>query len=592
MPTDAETELVFRTFEREVLDKHYTTLAIWRRDRSTAVYAALAQFDCFAILSLCGPPALSGIGTTQILKNLEEGLAEALRWLHNGNPQIDLTPTDDPKIIGEAGEFCGFAGKYVDIADFHKMYGRGQVEIEVDEPSRTVRFLTPKGRLLAASLIGMAEQSHRLGKLPVVADPSSRAELGKKIFTLLSETNFRYESGHIVLADASIANREMIKELFDQAMPEEPLPLDEEEDLIGFTAGEFEKFFAALRRWSFCCTFGFLLSITKWGKQQWECAPTQCIARTEFLESMQSLTALPRTTVEAIVQRLTYDCKAKWPDVYQQPLFCGANTVTWSASVIQNSKQLRNMLKLMSRTKSLQDHAANLIGSREGRMLWELGHMLSRRGKTEYKLTTSISCGDDKGEVDLVAYNRKLPDELLIVEGKAGLGVDEINEVDAATTEMQGGQEQLANVRGILARMSDGEKAAIFKFVNWSLVKRVYGVVVSADAEPNDRYDHSEYPGISLQTIRARLRDNHFGSPQKFWRACKERNWMNKLRAYTERYSPISVGEVTYELPVLVEPADDADERHRKDMERMMREFEDSTTPRERSTKPRKRRRR
>ncbi len=140
--------------------------------------------------------------------------------------------------------------------------------------------------------------------------------------------------------------------------------------------------------------------------------------------------------------------------------------------------------------------------------------------------------------------------------------------------------------------MSDGEKASIFNFVNWSLVKRVYGVVASADAEPNDRYDHSEYPGISLQTIGARLRGNHFASPQKFWRACKEQNWMNKLRALTERYSPIRVGEVTYELPVLEEPADDADERHRKEMERMMREFEDSTTPRKRSTKPRKRRRR
>jgi hypothetical protein len=133
VPADEETERVFRKFEREVLDKHHETLALWSRDRSAAVYAALAQFDCFAILSLFGPPAMSGVGATQILKNLEEGLAEALRWLHNGDPQIDLTPTDDPKIIEEAGEFCRSAGKYVDIADFHKMYGRGQVEVEVDE---------------------------------------------------------------------------------------------------------------------------------------------------------------------------------------------------------------------------------------------------------------------------------------------------------------------------------------------------------------------------------------------------------------------------------------------------------------------------
>jgi hypothetical protein len=379
------------------------------------------------------------------------------------------------------------------------------------------------------------------------------------------------------MTDVSVVNHEKIKELFEWALPKEPLPLDDEEDLVGFTVGEFDTFFDALRRWSFCCTFGFLHSITARGKQQWECAPTQCIERSEFLESMRTLTNLPDATLEAIVQRLTYDRSAKWPDVYQQPLFCGGNTVTWSASVIQNSKHLRNTFKLMSRTKSLQDHAATLIGSREGRMLRELGDLLSRRGKTAYKLTTPISLGGDKGEVDLLAYNWKFPDELLILEGKAVLGVDEINEVDAATMEMQGGQDQLATVKRILARMSDGDKATLFKFVNWTLVKNIYGVVVSSDAEPNDKYDHSEYPGISLQTIGARLRDNHFASPQKFWRACQERKWMNKLREYTESYSPIKVGDVTYELPVLVEGDDVAEERHRRDMERMMRQFEEST---------------
>lgn len=592
MPADKVTEQVFRRFEREVLDKHHEFLALWSRDRSTAVYAALAQFDCFAILSLFSPPGMSSIGTAQILKNLEEGLAESLRWLHNGDPQIDLTPTDDPKIIEEAGEFCGFAGKYVDIADFHKMYGRGQVEIEVDETARRVRFVHPKVRLPAASMIGIAEQSFRLGKLPVVANPASKAELGKEIFSLLSGIEFQYEFGHIALADVSVVNDRRIKETFEWAMPKEPLPLNDDEDLVGFTIGDFETFFAALRRWSFCCTFGFLLSITERGKQQWECAPTQCIERSEFFDSMRSLTELPDATLEAIVQRLTYDRSAKWPDVYQQPLFRGEKTVAWSASVIQNSKQLRNMLKLMSRTKSLQDHAATLIGSREGRMLWELGDLLSRRGGTVCKLTTSISFGNDRGEVDLLAYNPKFPDELLIVEGKAVLGVDEINEVDAATTEMQGGQVQLANIKSILAKMGDAEKAAIFKFVKWSLVMTIYGVVVSADAEPNDKYDHSEHPGISLQTIIARLRDNHFASPQKFWRACKERKWMDKLRAYTKRWSPITVGNVTYELPVLVESADDADKRHREDMERMMRQFEQPTSPKEGKHNSRRRRRR
>lgn len=450
MSADKAAEKVFRNFEREVLDKHHQTLALWSRKRSTAVYAALAQFDSLVSLSLYLPLEMGGVGTMQYLKNFEEGLSEALRWLHKGEPQIDVTPTDDPKIINEAGEFCLFAGKYVHIADFHKMYGRGQVEIEVDETLRRVRFVTPKGRPPAASLFGMAEQSYRLGKLPVVSNPASKDELGKEIFKLLNEIDFRYEGGHIALPDISVVNDPLINEQMEWSMPKEPLPLSEGEALLGFSVGEFETFFSALRRWSFCCTFGFLHSITQRGKQQWECAPTQCVERSEFLESMRTLTELPNATLEAIVQRLTYDLSATWPDVYQQPLFCGAKTIAWSSSVVLNSKQMRNMLKLMSRTKSLQNHAANLIGGREGKMLWELGNLFSRRGRAAYKLTSAIVHGEKKGEVDILMYNRKFPEELLIVEGKAVLGVDEINEVDAATTELQGDKNSLKKSKAFL----------------------------------------------------------------------------------------------------------------------------------------------
>ena len=562
MSTNDTDEQVFRRFEQDVLDKHHKSLALWNKDRSVAIYSALAQFDCFAILALFGPPVMSGIGATQKLKNLEEGLSEALRWLHTGELQFDLTPTDDPSIIKEAGEFCVFAGKYVDIADFHKMYGRGQVEIEVDEDARKVRFVKPKGKLPAASMFGMVEQTHGLGKLLAMTEPSEKAELGMAASSLLNCAEFQYDSGHIVLKDVSVVNDERIKELFELAMPKEPLPLDKDDDLIRFTVGDFETFYEALRRWSFCCTFGFLLSIMGRGKQQWECAPTQCVERQAFIQSMVELTELSRGTVEEIVRRLTYDRRTKWPDVYQQPLFCGKNFVTWSASVIQNSKHQRNMLKLMSRTKDLQDHAASLIGNRDRQMLQQLGQLLAERGKTSYKLNTPIGKGGDEGEIDLLAYNHKFPEELLVVEGKALLGVDEINEVDAATKEMQSGQDQLVNVKNILARMNDEEKSVLFKFVKWPLVKSFFGVVVAADAEPNDKYNHSEYPGISLQTIAMRFRDNHFASPQKFWKRCNERKWMEKLRAYKESYSSITVGDVTYEFPVLEEPTGHAEERH------------------------------
>ncbi|QDT91111.1 hypothetical protein [Gimesia algae] len=459
MATRNTNEKVFRKFEKEVLDKHHKTLALWRRDRRNARYAALAQFDCNVISTVLSPPDPSRIGQLQLLKNLEEGLSEAFRWLHDGSQQFNIKPTDDPNIIEEAGKFCQFAGKYVNIADFHKMYGRKQVDIEVDEVKKRVRFVIRNNIQSVGPMLGMAEQSHRLGNLPLVSDPSSQGDIGEKLFSLLRGIEYKYMSGHIALPDVSIANDENIKRQFELAIPQEPLRLNDHEDLGGFTVSEFDQFYNALRRWSFCCTFGFLLSIMELGKQQWECAPTQCIERSEFYDSLRKLTGLPDSTLFSIVQRLSYDRRTGWPDLYQQPLFCGDKTISWSASVVQNSRQLRNMLKLMSRTKELQNHAATLIGRREAPMLQEISNLFSHKGKTENKLNTPISKGKEKGEIDILVYNKQFPDEILIIEGKALLGVDEINEVDAATKEMQKGQNQLSKVKRILSKMNIEEKS-------------------------------------------------------------------------------------------------------------------------------------
>lgn len=584
MPVNMHAESVLRKFETDVLDKHYQSFSLNQRDRGTAIYATLAQFDCWAIRSLISPGSLGITGEVQQIKNLEEALTQALRWLHDGTEQIDISPTNDSQVVEEAGSFCDFAGIYSHIADLHKMYGRRQVSIEVNETERKVRFVTPSNQFPAASIVGIFEQSYRFGKMPLAIDATEKEELRNEVMSALSKAEFHYCTGRIVLGDLRLVNNDKIKELIDWGMPQEPLPLDPEADLAGFTVGELRLFYEALRRWSFCCTSGFLISLKK-GKQQWECAPTQCLRRSEFIDSLYQLTGLQKSKLELIAQRLTYDSRTTLPDVYQQPLFCGAHTVSWSASVVQDSRYLRNMLKLMSRTVELQNTAATLIGSRERPMLRELGELLSQKGGTQFKLMVSMTAGEETGEIDLLAYNNKYPEELLIVEGKSGLGVDEINEVNTATNEMRSGQKQLTKVKNILVKLSDDKKTNLFPFVNWQAVKHIYAVVVSAEAEPNDKYDHTEIPGISLQTIRSRLRKNHYASPAKFWRACLDRKWMDPLRAYEEHYKAFHVDTVTYELPILRESEEAAQVRFRKERELQIRQFNETPSRRKKFKK-------
>jgi len=542
-----------RRFETTVLDVHHHTMALWHNERPLAVYAALAQFDCWAVLSLVGgSPDFGSAGLAQTFKGMEEGLSQAMRWLHPGKPQFDLVPADSRQIVGDAGDFCQFASRYVDLADMHKMYGRGQVAVEVDEQERRVRFVPLTADTPLASLLGMVESANTVKRGLPNQNSSQMTKLREDVFRCLAKATHHCAHGQLVLDDLQVANSEDITTLLELWIPAEPMLLADNDDLVGFSVSEFVAYFEALRRWSFCCTFVFLSLVASRRKHQWECIPTQIIDRHLFFHHMQALSGLDANKVVAITDRLRYDDRTKSPEVFQQPLFCGANYVSWSVEVIQKSKYLRNMLKLMSRTSNLRDHAATLIGARERPMLWELGDLLSRRGGCSYSLRKAVAHGGQNGEIDLLAYNRKFPEEVLLLEAKAVLGVDEVNEVATATKEMQDGQRQLKHVDEIIKAIPEPQKRSLFPFVDWRMVTQHYGIVVALDAEPNNLFDHTVYPGISLQTIKARLRDNHFASPRKLWNACRERRWLAKLPEYTRSYKPIQVGDVTYELPTLI----------------------------------------
>ena len=117
-------EKVLREYETKVLDVHHQTLPFEGRDRPTAIYAILAQHDSYAAVELLAGVQRPDMRYAQILKSSEEGLSQALKWLHGGLIQIDPVPTSDWATIAEAGEYGKFAGTYVDLADVHKMYGR------------------------------------------------------------------------------------------------------------------------------------------------------------------------------------------------------------------------------------------------------------------------------------------------------------------------------------------------------------------------------------------------------------------------------------------------------------------------------------
>jgi hypothetical protein len=206
----------------------------------------------------------------------------------------------------------------------------------------------------------------------------------------------------------------------------------------------------------------------------------------------------------------------------------------------------------MARTPELKEVADNLIGARERKFLNIIGARLSHRYGYQFKLNTDISNQMNKqGEIDLLAYQPKAPTEVLIVEAKTILAVDETNEIADATKKLIDAQQQIRQAMAILKSLNITRKKELFKFVNWDKVSEYYPLVVTPDSNPNTLYDDNIVPHISYASLLTFGTRRAFVRPSRIWVWSREKKWVREETPTKQecKYKDIKVGEVTYSLP-------------------------------------------
>ena len=279
----------------------------------------------------------------------------------------------------------------------------------------------------------------------------------------------------------------------------------------------------ALVKWSMAA-MGAYLDAWRAGKEQREHLPTQLVRRDELVDRLVRLTDLPKSAVEACVQRITFGhgCARK-PDVFLQPLLADGEWVAWSALLFQCCNYERNHLKLMARIPALKPTADNVIGEREHVLNREIGAFLGQHG---FQFKTRVGLPGNVGEIDVLAFHDKHPSEILVIEVKGVLEVDEVNEVNSATDELISGQGQLRNALRVLMEMPVAERVRLWSKPTWHHITDFFGVVLTPTAQPNARYDHREFPALSFGTVRTHFRPKYFRSPRRFWEIAVRKPWL------------------------------------------------------------------
>lgn len=546
-----DNDFLLRKFEREVLDVHHRTLSLYGRPKNIAFHALLAAFDSNLVVyaALDGLSATEAVGTMQFMKAMHEAINPALRWILEKEGPLDPVPPFTGSILEEAGQFLVHATFYVTVATFHVLYSRKLASVQVDETTRTVRFIVlpfPSGN---KPWHGLAERAMIERKLSH-SRTTKRNRLLQEFDEYVGKLSYKLEDGRIQLHDVRNLLASPVSSLTEYATYRELLAVPPDTELGGFTLENLRHFWRGLTTWSAACCRLFLILVSE-GRAQEECIPTQVLTRAEFLNNMNILSGLDKQIIGAIVQRLAYRTESNTKnDIFLQPLLCGNNYICWSPVVVGLSKIERNILKLLSRDPSMQDLAATMIGSREKTMLREIGAILAKRGGYDFKLNKTLQYMGRKGELDLLAYNRKYPNQILLMEAKAVLAVDDISEVVAASKELCRAQEQIRSTAELLKSIPVKQKQALYPFVQWDMVTSYYLMVVTPDTHPDSQqYDYEEVPLITLETMKSQVNNKQLQSPRSFYEASQKRIWLDGLIPATDFYETIEIGGIKYEIP-------------------------------------------
>jgi hypothetical protein len=529
-----------------MLDSFHRTLPLWSHSRPEAIFATLAAFDLM-MLPIC--IGIAGAGpnphAVQKVKGYHDSLIYAMRFFWEESHDMVVRPTTERQLIEQGFDFLSHCEQYGLLYDLHVGFNRGLFSLEADEVQKRVRFVhTPRDG-------STPEPAGILEDTPSEWDHLRRSNedpsIQQQTVVAVKSVAHQWSNGCLVIDDLSALRQPVFQEALERLLPGHEPPLDDADDLGGFTAKDHRSFWHALFKWSMVAS-GLYLAATLGRKNQHDHLPTQVVQRKRFVEGVTTVSCLPEEVVTACLDRLTFGrgCPKK-PDIYLQPLLCVGEHVAWSPYLIQICKYKRNMLKLMARIPTLKPAADNLIGSRERLLTLQFGQLLAQHG---YQFKTRIPLSDGSGEIDLLAFHSKHPTELLVTEIKGVLGVDEVNEVEHVTREMILGQGQLRNIISFLQKSDVLTKTGLWRGAPWNSIRSYYGLVLTPNAQPNAAYDHRELPAVTFETVKNYFYGRDFRSPAKIWKTSTQKRWLKRYAHPKSTYMPLQVGDVTYEIPL------------------------------------------
>ncbi len=534
------------------LDSFHEQYELFHYEPTHATFATLAAIDMAFTGSMIDAAERSQdlLGTDAALatqRTQQEGFAQIFRWLCAKNGQLDAKVTHDPAIFRSVYDLLQHAQCYTDIADFHRMLNRGDCELEVQAEPPTCRFVPvrPTGSLCPS--MGMHEDFLDLMRRKSQLLGSGRVKVTTAwVQAVVDQSRIMVQSNSLVVTNPRAFANLDFQQSISRIVPQEEIACNKTTDCGGFTMEQFDRCWMVLLLWSTAVWFVF----SRVARRVFPSVPAMAVQRVDRI-SLHALLAecagVSESIAENVCSRLSFASETHNPDIQLTPLLQSEGMYLWSPGLIIMLRHQRNMLRLMARMPATKALADNAIGSREPAMISRVERKLQKYGFRTVTLRRWKS-EDAEGEIDLLAWREAEDDGAIIIEAKACLRPDEINEVDALTQSADKAAAQLATSIAALKSNSQSEHRFVPEMPAL-LTSKLRPIVLFLEGSPSNRYTHSDVPAVNLRGFLDRFRSSDFRSAERLWEAAKEKRWLPKVSPASTQWLDVKVGKVTYKLP-------------------------------------------
>jgi hypothetical protein len=528
---------------RRELNQKFAALAIFKRDRATALYHLASALEMTTDPFTVNLDLVMALGRRAL-----EASMRAIPAIYRNCSISSVAPTEvqfNPAVFREALDLVEFAFRYDQIMYCFELADRGQFEVRYDPLEERTLFQYASQDESARDTLLRSHERDANFELAAEADKAVILKLAQEARQELEPTILPDQPYGISyrMTPALLAVAKQWAEVLAKARRWE-FP----EDLVigNLTLGEVRKFWSAVAVLVNLNEMAHMIVSEGQAKMRPPASVAAIRSRDEWCALIQEIAVIGAGAASELLWWYTFDPKVSEATAPIQPLLAiPANNLILVTNLVNHSNVERNLQKLLNRHPQLRSFYAPLKAAKEKIALTYLAGLFQSPGFA-VKPTVIIKGVTD---ADLLVYERA-SGFVLVIQHKWLIAPETVSESSSNDEQLREGARQAVAARDVF-RKDHALLRSVLELPNDQPVERVEAAVICRGAEQTGFLGQQAVP-VALERAFEELWEQSSHSLSKLWERLSSRpDHTGAASRYGDTSAHLTVGGIRFSFPAL-----------------------------------------